>query len=166
MNIAKKSTLRFLITYVLLMSFFLVIIGWKPVKNIFDLNGYFTGFLVSITSWIFKLLGLFVSSHGTIINLKGFSMNVLFGCNGLEAFLIYTVGIIAFPAKIKTKIYGMLFGFIILQVINIIRIVGLGLAGIYMKSSFDFIHIYLAQSVMIVVAVVMFIIWLNYAVKK
>ena len=166
MNFAKKSTIRFLITYILLMSFFLVIIGWKPIKNIFDLNGYFTAFLVSITAWVFKMFGLFVSTHGTIINLKGFSMNVLFGCNGLEAFLIYTVGIISFPAKIKIKIYGLFFGFVILQIINVLRIIGLGFAGIYMKSSFDFIHIYLAQSIMIVVAVVIFIIWLNYAVKK
>jgi exosortase/archaeosortase family protein len=148
------------------MSFFLILIGWKPVKNIFDLNGYFTYFLVSITSWIFKALGIFVSSQGTIIHLKGFSMNVLFGCNGLEAFLIYTVGIISFPSKFKVKIYGIIFGFIILQIINVLRIIGLGLAGIYMKKSFDFIHIYLAQSIMIVVAVIMFIIWLNYAVKK
>ena len=166
MNIARKSTIRFLITYVVLMSVFLIIIGWEPIKNIFDLNGYFTTFLVMITAWIFKAFDLLVSTQGTIIHLKGFSMNVLFGCNGLEAFLIYTVGIISFPSKWKIKLYGMLYGFIILQVINILRIVGLGFAGIYMKSSFDFIHVYLAQSIMIVVAVVMFIIWLNYAVKK
>ena len=162
----NRIIFRFIAVYLVLMSAALVLIGYEPIKNIFDLNGYFTFSLLKITGRLFALFNIPVSIDGSIIHLQGFSMNVLFGCNGLEAFLIYTVGIIAFPAKIKAKIIGLLSGFLVLQILNVVRIVGLGFAGIYMREYFDFIHIYLAQSVMIVFAVVIFIGWLNYATKK
>lgn len=165
-NGKKHLVLRFLVVYGILMGLFIFLIGYQPVKNILDINGYFTAMLIKITVIFLKFTGFNPIVEGSIITLNNFSMNVLFGCNGLEAFLIYTVGIISFPAKILHKIWGIVLGFFILQILNVLRITGLGLSGIYLKDYFDFIHIYLAQSIMIVFSVIMFIIWMNYASKK
>jgi len=93
-------------------------------------------------------------------------MDVRFGCNGLEAFLIYMVGVLSFPAGFQKKIVGVVGGFLVLQVLNILRIGLLGLSGVYLANYFKFIHIYVAQGMMIAIALVIFLVWLNYAIKE
>lgn len=170
MKISKNGknylVLRFLVVYGILMGLFIFLIGYQPVKDVLDINGYFTALLIKMTVIFLKLFGFNPVVEGSIITINNFSMNVLFGCNGLEAFLIYTVGIISFPAKISHKIWGIVGGFFVLQILNVLRITALGFSGIYFKDYFDFIHIYLAQSIMIVFSVIMFIVWINYASKK
>ena len=60
----------------------------------------------------------------------------------------------------------MVAGFFVLQILNVLRIAGLGLSGIYLKDYFHYIHIYVAQGMMIAVALVLFLVWLNYATQK
>lgn len=109
MKIGKNySVLRFLMVYGILMGLFIFLIGYQPVKDVLDINGYFTAFLIKMTVIFLKLFGLNPVVEGSIITINDFSMNVLFCCNGLKAFLIYTVGIISFPAKISHKIWGIM----------------------------------------------------------
>ena len=61
---------------------------------------------------------------------------------------------------------GVVAGFLVLQIVNVLRIAGLGLSGIYLKDYFHYIHIYVAQGMMIAVALVLFLVWLNYATQK
>ena len=70
------------------------------------------------------------------------------------------------PATIARKVVGILGGFIVLQFLNVLRIAGLGLTGIYLKEYFHYIHVYVAQGMMIAVALVLFLVWLNYVTEK
>lgn len=160
------SVLRFLISYVVLMGLFVLLIGLEPVKKIVDINGLYTTMIVYFSTLALKPFGIVQGMHGSVITLKGLALNVRFGCNGLEAFLIYTVAIISFPAGIIKKIIGITGGFIILQVLNIMRIAGLGLSGIYLKQYFYYIHIYVAQGIMIAFSLMCFLVWLHYATEK
>jgi exosortase/archaeosortase family protein len=158
----NRLILRFLLCYVGLMGIFLLLIGLKPVQEVLDLNGLYTRMIIYLSEILFKPFGIVQGSSGSVIFLPGLSLDVKFGCNGLEAFLIYTVGILAFPSKVMTKIWGILGGFLLLQFLNVLRIVGLGLIGIYFKNFFDTFHIYVAQGIMIAISVVLFLIWLHY----
>ena len=80
--------------------------------------------------------------------------------------MIYSVGILSFPATIKKKAVGIIGGFFLLQILNVFRIAGLGLTGIYAKSYFHYVHIYVAQGMMIAAAFVLFLFWLSYATKE
>jgi exosortase H (IPTLxxWG-CTERM-specific) len=164
----RQNTLvwKFIITYILLMGFFLLIIGLEPIKKVIDINGLYTNMIVYFSAMLIKPFGIVESVNGSIINLKGISLDVRFGCNGLEAFLIYTVAILAFPATLARKAVGVVAGFFVLQILNVLRIAGLGLSGIYLKDYFHYIHIYVAQGMMIAVALVLFLVWLNYATQK
>ncbi len=157
---------KFIVTYILLMGLFLLIIGLEPIKKVVDVNGLYTHLIVYFSALLMEPFGILQGVDGSIISLKGLSLDVRFGCNGLEAFLIYTVAILSFPAGATRKMVGVLGGFLVLQVLNVLRIAGLGLSGIYLKDYFHYIHIYVAQGMMIAVALVLFLVWLNYATQK
>jgi len=145
------------------MSLFFLLIAWKPIQNVIDLNGLYTKAIVSITAKILEIMGILCTSQGSVITISGTSLDIKFGCNGLEAVMIYSVGIISFPATWKKKFLGIVAGFIVIQIINIIRIVVLAYSSIYFKTLFEYIHIYIAQGMMIAIALGIYLLWIGYA---
>lgn len=156
------SVLRFVLTYVILMGVFFVLISLQSFQEIIDINGGYSNAIVVLTAKILGLLGIAADYRGSIINLPSISLNVEFGCNGLEAVLIYCVAVLTFPASWKNRLIGIFAGFVVIQILNLIRIVGLAYAGVYHRELFDMIHIYVAQGVMIAVALGTFVLYLNY----
>lgn len=156
------SIVRFIVTYVVLMGLFFLLIGFTPVRNVIDINGAYSNAIVVITAKILGLLGITSTYHGSLINLPSISLDVKFGCNGLEAVMIYCVAVLTFPATWKKRFYGIILGFLVIQVLNLIRIVALAYAGVYHRELFDIVHLYVAQGVMIAVALGTFVLYLNY----
>ncbi len=157
------SVWRFAVTYLALMGLFYLLIGLKPVENVISLNGLYTKGVVILTSKILEMLSIPSTYQGSFINLPSTVLDVRFGCNGLEAVMIYSVAVIAFPASWKDKLMGILGGFLVIQVINILRISSLVYSAIHFKDLFEYIHIYIAQGMMIAVSLGVFFIYLNYA---
>ncbi len=148
------------------MGLMLLLIGLEPVKQVLDINGLYTEGVVYVTALLLKPFNIVQKIMGSIITLKGMSLDVRFGCNGLEAFLIYLVAVLSFPAGKIKKSVGIIGGFLCLQILNVLRIAGLALSAVYLKEYFHYIHIYIAQGMMIAIALVLFLTWLNYATKK
>jgi exosortase H (IPTLxxWG-CTERM-specific) len=157
------SVWRFAVTYLALMGSFFLLIGLKPVQNVIDLNGLYTKGVVILTSKILEVLTIPSTYQGSVIKLPSIALDVRFGCNGLEAVMIYSVAVIAFPASWKDKLMGILGGFLVIQVINILRISSLAYSAIHFKDLFEYIHIYIAQGMMIAVSLGVFFIYLKYA---
>lgn len=160
------SIKRFAITYLLLMGAFFFVIGFTPIQKIIDVNGLYTRGVVVTVARLLQVIRIPCTTSGSIINLPAISLDVKFGCNGLEAVMIYSVAVIAFPASFRTKLLGIAAGFVVLQVVNIIRIAFLAYSGIYLKNLFDYIHIYIAQGIMIAVSLGIFFLYLDYANNK
>ncbi len=162
----KPSIWKFFLTYLILIALFLLLIGLKPVKKVLDVNGLYTQMIIFLTAVCLKPFNIIQGIKGSIIHLRGISLDVRFGCNGLEAFFIYIAAILSFPAKSKKKVWGILLGFPIIQGLNILRIMALCLCAIYLKHYFYYFHIYVAQGIMIAFVLVLFLFWLNYATEK
>ena len=126
------------------------------------MNGSYSNAIVIITAKILGLFGITSTYYGSLINLPSISLDVQFGCNGLEAVLIYCVAVLTFPASWKNRVLGIALGFLVIQVLNLIRIVALAYAGVYHKDLFNLVHLYVAQGVMIAVALGTFILYLAY----
>lgn len=156
------SILRFVITYVLLMGVFFLLLGLKPVQDVVDINGGYSNAIVFMTAKMLGLLGVTSTVQGSVIHLPSISLDVEFGCNGLEAVMIYSVAVLTFPATWKNRLLGIVAGFLVIQVLNLIRIVALAYAGVYHRDLFDLIHLYVAQGVMIAVALATFVLYLTY----
>lgn len=157
------SIRRFIITYLLLMIAFFFFAWFKPIHNIIDVNEFYTQSVVMITSKILGLLDVPCTYRGSIIALPSLSLDVKFGCNGLEAVMIYSVAVVAYPARWKKKIIGIAAGFFVLQAANIVRLALLVYTGIHLKGLFQFIHVYIAQGIMIALSLGIFFIYLNHA---
>jgi exosortase H (IPTLxxWG-CTERM-specific) len=158
----SSGILRFVTTYLILMGAFFLVTTLQPVKNIIDLNGLYTKSIVVISSKIMNILGIHAKYSGTVIMLPSVSLDVQFGCNGLEAVMIYAVAVLAYPAEWKKKIMGILAGFVILQIVNLLRIVFLVYSSEHFRRLFEFIHIYIAQGIMIALSLGIFFLYLNY----
>jgi exosortase/archaeosortase family protein len=154
---------RFALTYLVLMGSFFVLISLKPIQKVIDLNGLYTKGVVILTSKILAVLSVPSTYQGSIIQLPSIALDVKFGCNGLEAVMIYSVAVIAFPASWKNTFLGILGGFGVIQVINILRISALAYSAIHFKNLFETIHIYIAQGMMVAISLGVFFIYLNYA---
>jgi exosortase/archaeosortase family protein len=155
---------RFLIIYIVLMGIFWFLIGYRRVQNVFDINGRYTDLIIYVTVKLLGLAGIQSTTHGTIINLPSTSVEVVFGCNGLEAVIIYSIAVLAFPSTWKHKLLGIIFGFVMIQFINVIRIlVVIYVAGNFQRI-FDIVHVYLAQGLMIAVALGVFLLYLRFII--
>jgi exosortase H (IPTLxxWG-CTERM-specific) len=148
------------------MGLILLLIGLEPAQKIVDINGIYTRMIVYLSAWGLTPFGIVEGISGSIIRLRGLALDVRFGCNGLEAFLIFAVAVVAFPASARKKLVGVAAGFVLLQVINVVRIAGLALVGIYLKNYFNYVHIYVAQGLMIAVSLLLFLGWLSYATAE
>ena len=154
---------RFVITYLGLIIAFFIFSWLKPIQKIIDVNASYTHLLVVVTSKILGLLYHPCITNGTVIRLPAMSFDVGVACNGIEAVMIYSVAVMAYPSRWKKKIIWITAGFFILQTANILRIVVLSYVGSYLKGLFEFVHIYIAQGIMIALSLTIFFIYLHYA---
>ena len=133
------------------------------IRRFVDVNDLYTKGVVVLTSRILEGFSLPVTHQGSVIRLPSVALDVRFGCNGLEAVLIYAVAVLAFPAPWTRRLLGIFVGFVLLQVINILRIMALVYSALQLKSIFQYIHIYVAQGMMVAVSLAVFLIYLHYA---
>jgi len=156
------SIIKFIVTYVVLMGGFFTLLRFKPFGGVADLYSHYETTLITATSKILTYIGISATGKGSLLFLPNITFDVRFGCNGLEAVLIYAVAVMSFPAKWTKKIVGIVAGFIIIQIINLLRIIGLAYSGVYHQNLFDLLHVYIAQGIMIAVALGIFLIYIYY----
>lgn len=140
--------------------------GLRPIQDLVDINGLYTNGVVVAASKLLGMINIQCTYQGSIIKLPSIALDIKFGCNGLEAVMIYSVAVIAFPSSWEKRIVGILSGFIVIQTVNILRIAALAYSGVHLKYLFEYIHIYIAQGMMIAVSLGMFFVYLYYAENR
>lgn len=91
-----------------------------------------------------------------------FQLKIARGCEGIEGVIIIFAAILAFPAGIRSKIFGLTGGILILYGLNLFRIAGLYYTLKYKPIWFDLMHVYVGQTIIIFMAFIYFIAWLNF----
>ena len=149
----------FLYTLYLAIAFFLI--DYEPMRKLLHIENFYNDLIASLSAWLITLLHIPVTAHHNTLQLPHANMIIKFGCNGLEALLIYLAGVLAYPAKWHQKlIYGVI-GMIILEIINILRIALLAWTIEHYPKQFDLMHNYITQSIMIVLAFLLFLLYLQ-----
>ncbi len=155
----SPSIRRFVLLFLLFMAGMMFLLT-GPVSDWIDLDGKCSWGMASLAAQFLNRLGVSCLQAGVVLNLSGASLAIKFGCNGLEAILILTAGILAFPGTWKRKGIGILLGALLLQFFNLLRIIALALAAVYFPALFEVIHVYVAQGIMIVLALSLFILYI------
>jgi len=153
----------FLVRFAILCVIFYIPIAIPSIERV--TVAPFTRGLASVSGAILRMLGQDVVTSGTVIRSAEFGVDVKNGCNAVEAVAFLAAAILAFEAPIRLRVIGAILGSIILEALNVIRIVTLYLLGRYHRDLFDMFHLAVWQSVMFGVAVLIFLIWTSRATK-
>lgn len=84
--------------------------------------------LIKPAVWIIKLFGFYaIHNEMDVMVVNGPYLRINYSCLGLGVMSFLVAFIIAFPAKIKSKINLFIIGMIMIYVLNVFRIAGLGI---------------------------------------
>src|SRR5690606_7599937 len=113
----------------------------------------------------FRIMSLFdsgISAQGVIIRNQhtGFGIEVVAGCNGVEATIILLAAILAFRAPLRYKMWGIFFGFLAIHLLNLIRIISLFYVGQWSLQIYEWAHLYIWQALILLDAIVVWLVWI------
>jgi exosortase H (IPTLxxWG-CTERM-specific) len=147
----------FLVRFGILLTVFFLVIFLGPVDR--NVIAPFTRGLTQLSALLLNILGEGVSVHGTVIQGRGFAVDIKGGCNGVEAMLLLCAAIAAFDAPWRSRLTGLVAGSAALMTFNLVRIVSLYMIGERWRRLFDTFHLAVWQTIMFAVAASIFAFW-------
>jgi exosortase/archaeosortase family protein len=156
----QRTALLFVLTFIALMGFFYFLYSHPLVERalfipLANMYAWISGKFLSVAGYANIVVGDMISS------IDSFSVGVKKGCDAAEPMAIFIAGIVAFKAGIRQKLAGLTAGLAILFVLNIVRIISLYIAGIHYPELFETLHLGVWQVVFIMVAIILWYIWLQ-----
>jgi exosortase H (IPTLxxWG-CTERM-specific) len=123
----------------------------------------FTGMLASISASLIELTGREIIATGVIIRdaTTHFAVEIAAGCNGVEAMILLTAAMLAFPAPWRYKFAGIAIGLIAIQALNLVRIVSLFFLGMWNETAFEWAHLYIWQALIMLDALIVWLLWIR-----
>jgi exosortase H (IPTLxxWG-CTERM-specific) len=124
----------------------------------------FTSAVAHVSVWVMQLFdhGVVARQNQILNGATGGGIEIVAGCNGVEAVLILVSAVLAFPAPWKHKLAGMVLGFLAIQALNLVRIITLFYLHEHSPVWFEWFHLYLWQALIILDALVFWLIWLRW----
>jgi len=124
----------------------------------------FNALLASMSANLIALFGGDAISQGKVIISigTGLAVSIERVCNGIEAVIILVSAMIAFPARWKHKLVGIVLGTLAIQSLNLVRIISLYYLHQWNSVWFEWFHSYIWQALIVLDALIMFLLWLRY----
>jgi exosortase family protein XrtF len=82
-------------------------------------------------------------------------------CNAITLFSLFSVFIIAYPGKVKDKLWFIPLGIICIHILNIFRVIALVLIAFYYPQSLNFNHTYTFTFLVYSFIFVLWMLWVN-----
>jgi exosortase H (IPTLxxWG-CTERM-specific) len=160
-DVKETRPLRPRIIFVL--KFCVVMIGLYGVVALNQVNDrVIVPFTAVVSSGAAGLLSVFesgVSAAGTVMRSPRFALDVRNGCNGIEAVILLAAAIFAFPATLRSRLIGVLAAAVAIELVNLVRLSSLFWLGEHYRRIFDFFHVAVWQSLVILAAIAIFMLW-------
>jgi archaeosortase B (VPXXXP-CTERM-specific) len=118
---------------------------------------------------VHQFIGLFTpltTQRHALVTLDGFAVSIIIECVGLLEMVIYSACVLAFPAPIRAKAWGIPLGCFAIFSFNVLRIATLLVVGRHWNEYFDFFHIYFWQATLIVMIVSVLYGWIKLFVHR
>lgn len=157
-----RVEVRFGLLFMVLFAFlYWLLMGTHGADAPWTVEDLMTRSVVWVSGQVLTFLGVAVQVEGAILRTSGFGVRVLSGCNGMEAIVMYTAAVLAYPVSWRAKGIALLVGFPAIQVVNIARILGLLMVGQYWPTLFRDAHVFVAQGVMICMVAALWFWWID-----
>ena len=152
-----KSLIRLYLSFGGMIILFVIAFHIQAVHN--NVVVPFTSFVASCCGLLMNIFGAGSDVSGNNLFTVNFRINVVDGCNGIYATAILLSGIIAYPSKIKHKLYGIVLGVLAIFILNLIRVISLFYLGQYFPDIFQEVHVYVWQPIIILWAIFIWDFW-------
>ena len=158
LRVEVRFALLFIVSFALL---YWLLMGTHGTRTPWTMEDLMTRGVVWMSGQILALLGVAVQVEGIILRTSGFGVRVLSGCNGMEAVVMYTAAVLAYPVSWRAKGIALLVGFPAIHIVNIARILGLLMVGQYWPTLFYDAHVFVAQGMMICMVAALWFWWID-----
>ena len=162
---SSRQTLRFVACFTAAGLLQFAILLAPPVRP--QVDG-FSGRLALVSASLIRLFGGVCVQHAAMLAVpaKNFAMEVRDGCNGVNVVILLWSAMVAYPVSWNWKLAGMAAGLAAIQILKVLRLISLFYLGQYSPSIFEFAHLYLWETLIILDAIVVFAAWTRYAEKR
>lgn len=106
-----------------------------------------------------------VTVRNSLISGSSFAVEVARGCDAVQVCSLLAAAVIAFPLAFWRKLRGLVLGIVVLQIVNLLRIITLFLIGAHFSSVFHAAHVYVWPSILIVVTIALWIGWVRWETR-
>jgi exosortase H (IPTLxxWG-CTERM-specific) len=121
-----------------------------------------TRFNASASATMASLFGVDSTATGTFVQSGAAHLDIKAGCNGAHALLILLASVFAFPAPWGRRLIGALAGTLAVLGFNLIRLINLIVVARYFPARLELFHIYIWQTLIILIALGVFLVWGNF----
>lgn len=150
-------------TFLFLIFAFFFVLTWDPILKVVDLGAG----LAQVSAWMSygvlrglgALRGFDVQRMGTIMSSGSFEVDIAPACSGAVPTSIYLAAVFAYPTSWRARWIGSAIGIAVIQAVNVFRVSALFLIGLYFHQLFHETHVYVAQALVVCVAVALWLYW-------
>lgn len=152
---------RFVLSFTVLLALLFTVEITVPVQRHFVAP--WTQAVASLSAAGMQAFDPAVVARGRVIasQRSGFAVSIEAGCNGIEALIVLVAAILAFPAPVLHKLAGIAAGAILVQGLNILRVVSLFYLGQWNQAVFEWAHLYLWQALIMLDVLVVWLVWIR-----
>jgi exosortase/archaeosortase family protein len=122
-------------------------------------NAWFSNFILNIC-------GQATHVSDVTIRSPAFAIAIRKGCDAVDPTALLCAAILAFPGLFFRKLIGMAAGIVILQLLNVVRIVTLYFIGSHFPAFFPSAHLEIWPALFILVAILCFVGWRDWATES
>jgi exosortase/archaeosortase family protein len=157
-------SVRVIGTFLFLIMFFFFILTWDPIVKVVDIGAGLAQLSAAMSYFVLqgiaKVAGFPLHRIGSTIMGSGtFEVDVAPACSGAVPTSIYLAAVFAYPTSWRARWLGTLIGIGVIQAVNVIRVTALFLVGLYLREVFHDTHVYIAQALVVCVAVALWLYW-------
>lgn len=126
-------------------------------------DGVFSRSLVQISHAVIYAFGGHSSAQGAVLRngTGSFGVEMQDGCNGVNVLILLWSALLAFPASWRLKTVGLVAGTLLIEALNTVRFISLFYLGQYSQTWFEFAHVYLWESLILLDTMVAFGVWVS-----
>ena len=119
----------------------------------------FTRWIAQLTTLVLTLTGTPAWAAGKVVETPGFSVAIQNNCNAIYETALFIAAVLAYPATWRQRSWGVALGFVVLYLLNLVRVLSLIYVGSHFRQYFYVSHIYVWQSLFIVFALGLWVYW-------
>lgn len=155
-----KKEFKFLFVFLTISSFLYILVSIFYSEN-FPIIGTYN--VASTSSKILNYIGIktIIIDGGTIYLPNNVSLKIILECTGIYEMMILGSIMLAYPTSGKNKLFGIIFGVVIIYILNMIRLISISYILVYYTDKFNFIDRYLWQISLVIFISVTYMIWLK-----